>query len=152
MINHSHHLPISGIVLFNHLHRGNPFTGVRSLFKQTFINIDQNLWKDAENSDLFDVLEYVAFAVALIAREQRVAQAQSGIFEKLNAHEKEFLEFVLKQYIDTGVDELAVEKLSTLLTLKYFTITDAMRVLGDVEKIRSLFIGFQRHLYLPIAG
>ncbi|MRS04015.1 restriction endonuclease subunit R, partial [bacterium] len=107
---------------------------------------------DAENSDLFDVLEYVAFAVQPIARELRVARAQTGIFEKLNAHEKEFLEFVLNQYIKTGVDELAVEKLSDLLKLKYYTITDAMQALGDVEKIRSLFIGFQRHLYLPVAG
>ncbi len=107
---------------------------------------------DAENSDLFDVLEYIAFAIQPIPREQRVAHAQSKIFNALNPHEKEFLEFVLTQYIDTGFEELAMNKLPDLLTLKYFTLPDAIGVLGNVEKIRELFIGFQKYLYLPVAG
>jgi len=101
----------------------------------------------AENSDLFDVLEYVAYAVKPIARENRVAAAQSEIFDSLSPKEKEFLEFVLQQYIQSGVDELAVEKLPQLLNLKYFTLPDAVTHLGEIPKIRALFIGFQKHLY-----
>ncbi|MAT43281.1 MAG: restriction endonuclease subunit R [Anaerolineaceae bacterium] len=107
---------------------------------------------DAENSDLFDVLEYIAYAVQPIPREQRVAQAQSEIFNTLAEHEKEFLEFVLTQYIQTGVEELSVNKLPDLLTLKYFTIQDAIKLFGGIPKIQELFIGFQKHLYLPVAG
>ncbi len=56
-------------------------------------------------------------------------------------------DFVLTQYVNVGVDELQVEKLPTLLELKFGALEDASRELGDVSKIRKLFIGFQRHLF-----
>jgi type I restriction enzyme R subunit len=106
---------------------------------------------DAEKSDLFDVLEYVSFAVVPITRELRVARAQSEIFARLDARQKEFLEFVLLQYIQSGVDELAEDRLARLLTLKYLALPDALKTLGSVEKIREMFLGFQKHLYTPLA-
>jgi len=102
---------------------------------------------DAEKSDLFDVLEYIAFAEKPITREERVAKAQSNIFALLEPAQKEFLEFVLTKYIETGVEELDQEKLPDLLGLKYNTINDAAEKLGGVTEIRELFIGFQKHLY-----
>jgi len=102
---------------------------------------------NAEKSDLFDVLEYVAFAVKPITREVRVAEAQSNIFALLNNRQKEFLEFVLSKYIETGVEELDEEKLPDLLTLKYHAIQDASEILGGVENIRTTFFGFQKYLY-----
>jgi len=102
---------------------------------------------DAENSDLFDVLKYIATAEQPITREVRVAHSQPRIFKTLSPHEKEFIEFVLSQYITSGVDELSVEKLPELLKIKYFTLPDAIRMLGEVKVIRELFIGFQRELY-----
>ncbi len=102
---------------------------------------------DAEKSDLFDVLEYVAFSVKPITREARVAGAQSNIFALLNNKQKEFLEFVLSKYIETGVEELDQEKLPELLTLKYHALDDASRELGDVQEIQSVFLDFQKFLY-----
>ncbi len=102
---------------------------------------------NAEKSDLFDVLEYISFAIKPITREARVAEAQSDIFAELNSRQKEFLEFVLSKYIETGVEELAQEKLPELLKLKYHEIADAEEILGDVQNIRATFIGFQRYLY-----
>jgi type I restriction enzyme R subunit len=102
---------------------------------------------NAENSDLFDVLEYVSFAMKPISREMRVAQAQGKIFSGLNDREKEFLEFVLSKYIETGVDELDQEKLPDLLTLKYQALSDAEEILGGVDNIKETFIGFQKYLY-----
>lgn len=107
---------------------------------------------NAEKSDLLDVLEYISFAVAPITREVRVAQAQSAIFESLNNEQKQFLEFVLSKYIETGVEELDQEKLPHLLTLKYKAIEDAKEILGTVEAIRTIFIGFQQYLYQQPAG
>jgi type I restriction enzyme R subunit len=52
---------------------------------------------DAEKSDLFDVLEYVSFAVKPITREERVADSQPFIFALLDNKQKEFLEFVLSK-------------------------------------------------------
>ena len=70
---------------------------------------------DAEKSDLFDVLEYVSYAIQPITREVRVAKAQTNIFAQMDSRQKEFLEFVLSKYIETGVEELAQEKLADLL-------------------------------------
>jgi type I restriction enzyme R subunit len=102
---------------------------------------------EAEKSDLFDVLEYISFAIKPITRETRVAGAQSKIFAMLNNKQKEFLEFVLSKYIETGVEELDQEKLPDLLMLKYQTISDAAEMLGGVDSIKTTFIDFQKHLY-----
>ncbi len=107
---------------------------------------------NAENSDLFDVLEYISFAIKPITREMRVAQAQAKIFQGLDNRHKEFLEFVLSKYIETGVEELDQEKLPDLLTLKYQAIRDAEEILGGVENIRSTFIDFQKYLYEEVAS
>ncbi len=102
---------------------------------------------DAEKSDLFDVIEFVSFALKPITREKRVALAQFKIFAGLGDKQKDFLEFVLSKYIETGVEELDQEKLPDLLTLKYQAISDAEDILGGVDNIRTTFIEFQKYLY-----
>ncbi|MCX6325714.1 MAG: DEAD/DEAH box helicase family protein [Bacteroidia bacterium] len=102
---------------------------------------------DAEKSDLFDVLEYVSYAVKPISREVRVAASQPDIFALLDNKQKEFLEFVLSKYIESGVSELDQEKLPILLQNKYQSLGDATDILGDASKISSLFIEFQKFLY-----
>ena len=102
---------------------------------------------DCEKSDLFDVLEYLSFSVAPITREHRVAIAQNRIFALLDSNQKEFIEFILSKYIETGVEELDQDKLPILLINKYQSLEDAKDILGDVANISSLFIEFQKHLY-----
>ena len=101
-----------------------------------------------EKSDLFDVLEYVFNGnYNALTREQRVAASQATIFAILNSKQKEFIEFVLSKYIETGVEELDQEKLPTLLINKYQSLEDAKDILGTVANITSLFIEFQKYLY-----
>lgn len=107
---------------------------------------------NAEKSDLFDVLEYVSFAIDPITREQRVFNSQAYINEGLNEKQIEFLDFVLSKYIESGFEELDQEKLPSLLTLKYKSISDATEKLGEVNLIRNTFINFQRYLYVGGAG
>jgi len=76
------------------------------------------------------------------AREKRVALAEFKIFAGLDDKQKEFLEFVLSKYIETGVEEFDQEKLPDLLTLKYQAISDAEEILGGVDNIRTTFIDF----------
>ena len=103
---------------------------------------------NAEKSDLFDVLEYVFNSdIKPLTREQRVAATQATIFALLNDKQKEFIEFVLTKYVESGVDELDQEKLPILLTNKYQSLEDAISILGDVSNISSLFIEFQKYLY-----
>jgi type I restriction enzyme, R subunit len=102
---------------------------------------------NAEKSDLFDVLEFISFARQPITREARVAEAQESIYEGLDDKQREFVEFVLAKYNETGVGELDQEKLPHLLQLKYHALSDATALLGSTAKILSTFIEFQKHLY-----
>ena len=104
---------------------------------------------NAEKSDLYDVLEYVFNSdIKPITREERVTRAEATIFALLNDKQKEFIAFVLSKYIETGFEELDQDKLPVLLTNKYQSLEDAKEILGDTANISSLFIEFQKHLYL----
>jgi type I restriction enzyme, R subunit len=102
---------------------------------------------DAEDSDIFDVLAYVAFALQPKARVERAADAKEKIHATVGEKQEAFLDFVLAQYVRQGVEELDQEKLRDLLELKYHSLSDAIEELGDAGEIRSLFIGFQKYLY-----
>lgn len=103
---------------------------------------------DMENSDLYDVLEYVFNGAYIpMTREARARAAEATIFALLNDKQTEFIAFVLSKYVDTGVDELDQEKLPILLTNKYQSLEDAKELLGDVANISRLFVEFQEHLY-----
>ncbi|MCK8521938.1 DEAD/DEAH box helicase family protein [Aquimarina sp. D1M17] len=104
---------------------------------------------DAENSDLFDVLEYVFNSeIKPITRAERVAAAEATIFTLMNNKQKEFIEFVLSKYIEIGVGELDQTKLPVLLSSMFQSQADGIEELGgDVTKIRDLFIEFQQYLY-----
>jgi type I restriction enzyme, R subunit len=103
---------------------------------------------DAEKSDLFDVLAYVAYAIAPITREDRATQAMPLISAQFNNRQQVFLDFVLSHYVNVGVEELDVSKLTSLLRLKYRdSIADAVADLGKPEEIGQVFSGFQKYLY-----
>ena len=79
---------------------------------------------------------------------QRAERAKVGISTHFNRRQRVFLEFVLSQYVKVGDDEIAQEKLSPLLRLKYKNaIADAVADLGQPEEIRRTFAGFQQYLY-----
>lgn len=103
-----------------------------------------------EDSDLFDVLSYIAYHKDLVPRLERAGRAKIQMND-YNPKQQEFLNFVLDQYVKEGVEELDIDKLSPLLLLKYNAISDAKRELGDIKSIRDTFIGFQEHLYQEIA-
>ena len=103
---------------------------------------------EAENSDLFDVLAHVAYALAPVTREERAAQAKGPISKNFNCKQQAFLDFVLSQYVQVGVGELDKDKLSPLLKLKYNNaLADAVADLGQPEQIKEAFVGFQKYLY-----
>ena len=104
---------------------------------------------NAEKSDIFDVLAYVAFNSPRLSREERATTAKVAISSHYEAKQQAFLDFVLSQYIKVGVHELDREKLSPLLKLKYNNaIADAVADLGKPKDIADLFAGFQKYLYV----
>jgi type I restriction enzyme R subunit len=108
---------------------------------------------DAENSDLFDVLAHVAYALPPLSREERAAKAKVEISTHFNSKQQVFLDFVLSHYVRVGVEELDQEKLTPLLKLKYHNaLADAVAELGRSEEIRNVFTGFQKYLYEKVAA
>ena len=102
----------------------------------------------AENSDLFDVLAYVAFAAEPLSREARAEAAKAASAGEFTDKQRAFIDFVLAQYVKQGVGELDLDKLSPLLKLKYKNaLVDAFAELGRPDQVRRVFVGFQRHLY-----
>lgn len=69
------------------------------------------------------------------------------MLNNLDIKQKEFLEFILSKYVESGFEELNEEKLPDLLKIKYHSYKDAKNFLGDVKEIRDTFISFQGYLY-----
>jgi type I restriction enzyme R subunit len=61
---------------------------------------------NAEKSDLYDVLAYFAFARLPITRQERADASRPFIISRYDAKLQAFLDFVLAQYVEEGVDEL----------------------------------------------
>jgi len=95
------------------------------------------------------VLAFVAFAAEPVTRADRAARAHAATAADYSDKQRAFVDFVLAQYVAQGVDELAQDKLSPLLRLRYRALSDAFSELGKPDEVRQVFVGFQRHLYSP---
>ncbi len=103
---------------------------------------------DAENSDIFDVLAFVAYAETPLSREARAERAKAALGGHFNDKQRAFLTFVLAHYVSAGVDELDESKLGPLLKLRYNNaISDAFANLGAPDSVRGAFLRFQQYLY-----
>lgn len=107
----------------------------------------------AEQSDLFDVLAFVAYAAPPLTREERAARAKVIITTHFSPKQQVFLDFVLAHYVRSGVEELQQDKLKELLRFKYRgSIADAVAELGSPAEISQTFVDFQQWLYAKEAA
>ena len=109
---------------------------------------------DAEKSDLFDVLAYVAYALppddargarrARQGRDQHAVHRQAAGVPRLRA----------RALRERRRRRSSTPRSSTpLLRLRYHdSIADALADLGDAEADRRVFAGFQKYLYQPSAA
>ena len=102
---------------------------------------------DAPDSDVFDVLAFVAYALSPISRSQRVDTRRGVALEGYDGELNAFLDFVLGQYVRQGVEELDRTKLTRLLELRYQSASDGAARLGGVKAVKDAFINFQRGLF-----
>lgn len=102
---------------------------------------------DSQDSDLFDVLAYIAYLRPPLKRAERADTRREAILSRYDPRQRDFLDFVLSQYVEVGESELDSDKLPELLQLKYGSPADAVNALGSVADIRSTFRGFQSGLY-----
>jgi type I restriction enzyme R subunit len=103
---------------------------------------------DAENSDLFDVFEYIAFDKKPLTRGERILQAKEDIFKGLDDKTKEFLEFVLSSYHQDGYNSLSEEAFPEFLTLKYGSLMEANVYFQDLNEVKQDFVQLQEKLYV----
>jgi type I restriction enzyme R subunit len=101
---------------------------------------------DAEECDLLDVLEWVAYNTTPIERRIR-AQRIDNYYRDLSEAQKQFVEYIVNAYIKSGVDELRMNKLKTLLSLKFGSVPEGINALGGAPVARQVFKDFQYHLY-----
>jgi len=104
---------------------------------------------DAKDSDVYDVLAFIAYAKETHTRTERVEKSKPTIAKQFANHkQREFIDFILEKYVQDGVHELAESKMRSLIELKYNTISDAAAEFGSPAVIRETFVGFQKYLYM----
>lgn len=101
----------------------------------------------AENSDLYDVLAYIAFALPRLTRKERAEKARPVLAATFPEKQRAFLEFVLSHYVEEGFERLDSGELSKLLGLRYGAVQDALRELGPAAELSRTFSDFQQYLY-----
>ena len=101
----------------------------------------------ADDSDIYDVLQYVAFQKEPVSRKDRVVSAERDIYENVSDNEREFIDFILSRYVDGGGEELEIDRLSKHIELKYLSMVDGQKVLGSPQNIKEIFVNFQKYLY-----
>jgi len=102
---------------------------------------------EAEQSDLYDVLAYIALALPRITRQERADRARPSIHASFGEKQRAFLDFVLSQYIAEGYENLDQDKLAPLLALRYNSLSDAFMDLGPALEVGQMFASFQQYLY-----
>jgi len=105
---------------------------------------------DASDSDVYDVLRYIAYARETMTRGERAGLVREYYMEQLDESEREFVSYVLDTYEKIGENELSLQNLSTLVRLKYRTMKDAVARLGRAEQIVEDYLEMQKELYAAV--
>jgi type I restriction enzyme R subunit len=106
----------------------------------------------AEQSDLFDLLAFLAFEQPMATRRARVqaTRANSAFFDQFEQQPaRDFLHFVLNRYEETGVAELARDRMPGLIKMFGLgTTRDASRAFGgSPANVLAAFRQLQHQLY-----
>ncbi len=105
-------------------------------------------WGVVEGSKILREHRITAGRIEGYGRRGQADIAKIEITTHFNTRQRVFLAFVLSHYVTVGVDELASEKLTPLLRLRYHdSLNDAVADLGQPDDIQRAFAGFQKYLY-----
>jgi type I restriction enzyme, R subunit len=107
---------------------------------------------EAEACDLFDLLAFLAFEQPMETRRVRAdaTRANSAFFNQFEQQPaRDFLHFVLNRYVETGVSELARDRMPGLIKMSGLgTTSDASRAFGgSAANVLTAFRQLQHELY-----
>ena len=142
------------------------------MYEAAFKNIDDTLWKDAGCSSELDYIEQTSWILFLKylddyeADKVNSALLNGEVYNSILSDEFSWTTWAtpkssdgkldynaaltgddLRNYVEVGVDELDVSKLSTVLTAKYGSVHAAQQKLGTTQEVQQTFIDFQKQLY-----
>ena len=101
---------------------------------------------DAEDCDLLDVLEYIAYQKRPVNRSLRAQSANLYTGEQ-TPEQMAFIQYLVSVYVKAGIDELEEDRLPKLMQNKYGTIVEGISALGGIDGAKGTFFNFQRNLY-----
>lgn len=100
-----------------------------------------------EKCDMLDVLSFLAYETTPMERQRRAEIVQQDA-EAMDKKRRDFLNFILEMYVHNGFKELGMDKLSTLIDMKYHSMADAKKQLAmQPAEIRAFFLDLQQKLY-----
>lgn len=102
---------------------------------------------DAPDSDLFDVLGYIAFTTPPLTRKARAAAVNASHFESITDEMWQFLQEILNAYVQHGEKTLSDKMLRQHLTVSYGTVSEGAEALGGTRKVRNGYLAMQQRLY-----
>jgi type I restriction enzyme R subunit len=101
-----------------------------------------------EKCDMLDVLAYLAYNTTPMERERRAEILRKDMMRKTTEQQQEFADFILSMYVRNGFKELGMDKLPTLIDMKYHSTTDALaRLQMTPPEMRDFFLTMQKDLY-----
>lgn len=101
-----------------------------------------------EKCDMLDVLAFLAYNTTPMERERRALIVRKDLRKKVTKQQQEFADFILDMYVRNGFKELGMDKLPTLIDMKYHSTTDAMTKLQMTPiGLRDFFLDIQKDLY-----
>jgi len=98
----------------------------------------------AEDSDVYDLLRFIAFDKEIISRGERVKKADLSFVSNEEQKLHGFIDFVLLQYEQNGFE--AFNDLAALIATKYGS-NSVVSEMGGVEIVRSNFDQLQEAVY-----
>jgi len=99
---------------------------------------------NAEDSDVYDVLRFVAFDKEIISRKERLSCVNTDFKNNLDKKNREFVDFIMVQYEKNGFESL--NDLTNLINLKYGN-SSVVEGMGGVSAVKSSFETLQERLY-----
>lgn len=102
---------------------------------------------DAPESDLFDVLSYVLFNKEAKTRHERAGLVRSLEHTRPDSDTKALLLSILKSYEAVGESELDSAKLSSFLSARFGSVSEASSQLGGLPAVKQAFLRMQEQLY-----
>jgi type I restriction enzyme R subunit len=119
----------------------------RSGFQEDKLNLMRK-FLDMEKCDMMDVLAFLAYETTPMEREKRAEILRSDMEKHLTKTQQDFMNYILSMYVENGFKELGMDKLNTMIKMKYNSIYDAIRLLNmQPQDLRNFFLNMQKDLY-----